>query len=98
MNGRDEAEYGGDDEDFVRSQSDADPGSTHVRHNRSVGTVEIWPPESPGRSRSPLMFTPQVTVPLSVLMFFCNWYLLTHEFVTFFFDKLMSSSCDLILS
>ncbi|XP_065018381.1 SNF1-related protein kinase regulatory subunit beta-1-like [Musa acuminata AAA Group] len=63
VSGRDGVEDGGDEDASVRSRSDADPGSTHVRRVRSVDSVESWPPESPGRSRSPLMFAPQVPVP-----------------------------------
>ncbi|XP_009414222.2 SNF1-related protein kinase regulatory subunit beta-1-like [Musa acuminata AAA Group] len=63
VTGRDGVEDGGDEDASVRSRSDADPGSTHVRRVRSVDSVESWPPESPGRSRSPLMFAPQVPVP-----------------------------------
>ncbi|KAJ8491537.1 hypothetical protein OPV22_013258 [Ensete ventricosum] len=63
VSGRDGVEDGGDDDASVRSRSDADPGSTPVRRVRSVDSVESWPPESPGRSRSPLMFAPQVPVP-----------------------------------
>ncbi|CAD5165001.1 unnamed protein product [Musa acuminata subsp. malaccensis] len=63
VSGRDGVEDGGDEDASVRSRSDADPGSTNVRRVRSVDSVESWPPESPGRSRSPLMFAPQVPVP-----------------------------------
>lgn len=70
MSGRDGVEDGGDEDASVRSRSDADPGSTHVRRVRSVDSVESWPPESPGRSRSPLMFAPQVTIAMLLLMVF----------------------------
>ncbi|URE39315.1 major facilitator superfamily antiporter [Musa troglodytarum] len=70
VNGRDGVEDGGDEDASVRSRSDADPGSTHVRRVRSVDSVESWPPESPGRSRSPLMFAPQVTIALLLLTVF----------------------------
>ncbi|WOL06793.1 SNF1-related protein kinase regulatory subunit beta-1-like isoform X5 [Canna indica] len=64
VTGRDGIEDGGgDDDSSVRSRSDVDPGSTHVRRIGSVDSVEIWSPESPGRSRSPLMFAPQPPVP-----------------------------------
>ncbi|RZR79870.1 hypothetical protein BHM03_00005722 [Ensete ventricosum] len=60
VSGRDEIEDGGDDDPSFRSRSDADPGSTHVSRTRSVDSAENWPPENPGRSRSPLVFAPQV--------------------------------------
>ncbi|RRT62437.1 hypothetical protein B296_00019716 [Ensete ventricosum] len=70
VSGRDGVEDGGDDDASVRSRSDADPGSTPVRRVRSVDSVESWPPESPGRSRSPLMFAPQVTIAMLPSMVF----------------------------
>ncbi|KAJ8500456.1 hypothetical protein OPV22_011008 [Ensete ventricosum] len=63
VSGRDEIEDGGDDDPSFRSRSDADPGSTHVSRTRSVDSAENWPPENPGRSRSPLVFAPQIPVP-----------------------------------
>lgn len=60
MNGRDEIE---DDNSSGRSRPDADDSSVDVRHTRSVDSVDEWPPESPGRSRTPLMFAPQIPVP-----------------------------------
>ncbi|XP_042445274.1 SNF1-related protein kinase regulatory subunit beta-1-like [Zingiber officinale] len=60
VNGRYEIE---DDNSFGRSRPDADDSSVDVCGTRSVDSVDECPPESPGRSRTPLMFAPQIPVP-----------------------------------
>ncbi|XP_074588355.1 SNF1-related protein kinase regulatory subunit beta-1-like [Curcuma longa] len=62
-NGRDGMEDADDGDASVRSRSDAGSSSNHIRRIRSVESADVWPPESPRRSRSPLMFAPQVPVP-----------------------------------
>ncbi|RWW24445.1 hypothetical protein GW17_00011260, partial [Ensete ventricosum] len=75
VSGRDEIEDGGDDDPSFRSRSDADPGSTHVSRTRSVDSAENWPPENPGRSRSPLVFAPQVISRTPLAARVCNGFL-----------------------
>ncbi|KAG6473902.1 hypothetical protein ZIOFF_067821 [Zingiber officinale] len=71
VNGRYEIE---DDNSFGRSRPDADDSSVDARGTRSVDSVDECPPESPGRSRTPLMFAPQyskheiISVPESFLL------------------------------
>ncbi|KAH7667307.1 5'-AMP-activated protein kinase regulatory beta subunit protein [Dioscorea alata] len=50
---------GGPDEE---AGSDGEPRSDGVRRVGSSDSIDNTPPESPGRSRSPLMFAPQVPV------------------------------------
>ncbi|XP_010907921.1 SNF1-related protein kinase regulatory subunit beta-1 [Elaeis guineensis] len=55
----------GDDDPSVRSDGvDGFPSySNHVRRANSVESMGSTTPEGPGRSRSPLMFAPQIPVP-----------------------------------
>ncbi|KAG6501683.1 hypothetical protein ZIOFF_041566 [Zingiber officinale] len=59
--GRDGMEESDSDDPFSRSRSYAGSNSNDTRYVRSADS--FWPPERPSRSRSPLMFAPQVPVP-----------------------------------
>ncbi|XP_072959381.1 SNF1-related protein kinase regulatory subunit beta-1-like [Typha angustifolia] len=66
VSGRDTEEEGNDDDDDDPSlrSSDGDPRfPNQVRRARSAEPVGGSPPRSPARSRSPLMFAPQIPVP-----------------------------------
>ncbi|XP_042399037.1 SNF1-related protein kinase regulatory subunit beta-1-like [Zingiber officinale] len=59
--GRDGMEESDSDDPFARSRPYAGSNSNDTRYVRSADS--FWPPERPSRSRSPLMFAPQVPVP-----------------------------------
>lgn len=71
---------GGPDEE---AGSDGEPRSEGVRRVGSSDSIDNTPPESPGRSRSPLMFAPQV---LSLLRFDC--FVFSMDLICVFFFNL----------
>lgn len=73
---RDGMEESDSDDPSCRSRSYAGSSSNDTRYVRSEDS--FWPTERPSRSRSPLMFAPQVAIWISLVYFlFClAWYVL----------------------